>query len=403
MLSSTKGFFDIKLPVMTYVQPFSFTDQNGKKVTEDTFDGKVYVAEYFFTTCKGICPKMNANMQIVYEKYKNEKDFAILSHTSMPETDSVPVMKKYEEKILGKNPDFTAHWYFVTGSKDSLYKMARQSYLLDSDHNNYTNIEDEFIHTQFFALIDKEKRVRGVYDGLEPEEITRLNKDIQGLLDEPVEESVQTAGKQLQHQYKHFFISETDGYLIPDKDFSPGEFAKAIHSILELNQVIKGFDDEEQSTLAAGQNSFVLFSDYQNNRKIDFEYAEIYDRTNSRLIPGSSGDFGDNCKNCLKNIDEDLSDALNDFYEHEYDTGVETDMKTLKISCSNCARINKLVDIRFDFETEIKNQFIQFIDIGSDFNLDKIKYTGQLMTATSKSLRKDIRGCLRRAEVPLCL
>src|SRR5690606_1229149 len=132
--------------------------------------------EYFFTTCKGICPKMNANMQIVYEKYKGEKDFAILSHTSMPETDSVPVMKKYEEKIIGKNPGFAAHWYFVTGSKDSLYKMARQSYLLDSGDNNYTNIEDEFIHTQFFALIDKQKRVRGIYDGLESEEITRLNK-----------------------------------------------------------------------------------------------------------------------------------------------------------------------------------------------------------------------------------
>ena len=195
MLSNTKGFFDIKLPVMTYVQPFSFTDQDGKEVTEETFDGKVYVAEYFFTTCKGICPKMNANMQIVYEKYKGEKDFAILSHTSMPETDSVPVMKEYEEKMVGKNPAFAAHWYFVTGSKDSLYKMARQSYLLDSDDNNYTNIEDEFIHTQFFALIDKQKRVRGVYDGLEADEIVRLNKDIQGLLDEPVDQEVQTARK----------------------------------------------------------------------------------------------------------------------------------------------------------------------------------------------------------------
>ena len=195
MLSKTEGFFDVKLPVMTYVQPFSFTDQNGKEVTEETFDGKVYVTEYFFTTCKGICPKMNANMQIVYENYKDEKDFAILSHTSMPETDSVPVMKKYEEKIIGKNPSFAAHWYFVTGSKDSLYKMARQSYLLDSDDNNYTNIEDEFIHTQFFALVDKQKRVRGVYDGLQPDEIVRLNKDIKELLSEPVEEGVQTAVK----------------------------------------------------------------------------------------------------------------------------------------------------------------------------------------------------------------
>ena len=185
LLSTTKGFFDIKLPVMSYVQPFTFTDQNNQKVTEQNFEGKVYVAEYFFTTCKGICPKMNANMQIVYEKYKNDKDFAILSHTSMPETDSVPLMKAYEEKMIGKSPDFAARWYFVTGSKDSLYKMARQSYLLDNEHNNYDNIEEEFIHTQFFALVDKDNRVRGIYDGLKKDEITRLEKDIKDLLAEP--------------------------------------------------------------------------------------------------------------------------------------------------------------------------------------------------------------------------
>lgn len=184
LLSTTKGFFDVKLPVMNYVQDFSFTDQNGQKVTQHNFDGKVYVAEYFFTTCKGICPKMNANMQLVYDKYKNEGDFAILSHTSMPETDSVPVMKKYEEKMIGKNPVFPAKWYFVTGSKDSLYLMARQSYLLDDDKNNYQNIEDEFIHTQFFALVDKEKRVRGIYDGLIKDEIVRLEQDIAKLLKE---------------------------------------------------------------------------------------------------------------------------------------------------------------------------------------------------------------------------
>ena len=194
LLSTTKGFFDVKLPVMSYVQPFTFTDQNNQTVTEHNFDGKVYVVEYFFTTCKGICPKMNANMQIVYEKYKNNKDFAILSHTSMPETDSVPLMKAYEEKMIGKSPDFAARWYFVTGSKDSLYKMARQSYLLDNEHNSYDNIGEEFIHTQFFALVDKEKRVRGIYDGLKPTEIAILEKDIKNLLAEPAEND-QTAAK----------------------------------------------------------------------------------------------------------------------------------------------------------------------------------------------------------------
>lgn len=184
MLSFTKGFFDVKLPVMSYVQDFNFTDQNRQAVTEHTVDGKVYVAEYFFTTCKGICPKMNANMANVYNKFKNDKDFAIISHTSMPETDSVPLMKAYEEKMIGKNPQNPAKWYFVTGTKDSLYKMARQSYLLDNDKNNSVNIEDHFIHTQFFALVDKEKRVRGIYDGLKLDEIARLDKDIAGLLKE---------------------------------------------------------------------------------------------------------------------------------------------------------------------------------------------------------------------------
>lgn len=184
LLSFQKGFFDVKLPVMSYVQDFSFTDQNGQKIDEHNFDGKVYVTEYFFTTCRGICPKMNANMQKVYEQFKNDKNFAILSHTSMPETDSVPLLKAYEEKMVGKNPDFPAKWYFVTGTKDSLYKMARQSYLLDNDKNNSENIEDHFIHTQFFALVDKQKRVRGIYDGLKLNEIAQLDKDIQELLKE---------------------------------------------------------------------------------------------------------------------------------------------------------------------------------------------------------------------------
>ena len=184
LLSFTKGFFDVKLPVMSYVQDFSFTDQNRQAVTEHTVDGKVYVAEYFFTTCKGICPKMNANMATVYDKFKNDKNFAIISHTSMPETDSFPLVKAYEEKMIGKNPQNPAQWYFVTGTKDSLYKMARQSYLLDNDKNNSVNIEDHFIHTQFFALVDKEKRVRGIYDGLKLDEIARLDKDITSLLTE---------------------------------------------------------------------------------------------------------------------------------------------------------------------------------------------------------------------------
>lgn len=167
---------------MSYVQDFSFTDQNGKPVTQNNIDGKVYVTNYFFTTCKGICPKMNFNLKGVYELFKNDSNFAIISHSSMPETDSVPLLKEYEQKMIGNHPQNAAKWYFVTGSKDSLYKMARQSYLLDNDKNNSENIKEAFIHTQFLALVDKQKRVRGIYDGLKPDEVTKMEKDISKLL-----------------------------------------------------------------------------------------------------------------------------------------------------------------------------------------------------------------------------
>ncbi|MGN6248186.1 MAG: SCO family protein [Ginsengibacter sp.] len=181
-LSFTKGYFDVKLPVLSYVQNFSFTDQNGQPVTQNSVDGKVYLTNYFFTTCKGICPKMNFNLKGVYDKFKDYKDFAIISHSSMPETDSVPQLKNYEEKMLPDDHNNAAKWYFVTGSKDSLYKMARQSYLLDNAKNNSQNIHEAFIHTQFVALVDKKERVRGIYDALKPDELAQLEKDLSKLL-----------------------------------------------------------------------------------------------------------------------------------------------------------------------------------------------------------------------------
>lgn len=186
LLFSGNDYYKIKLPIMNYVQNFSFTGQNGKKVNEHDIEGKVYVANYFFTTCKGICPKMNGNLEsMIFEKFKNDSDFAIISHTSMPETDSVPLLKAYETKMIGRNPEFAAKWYFVTGTKDSLYNMAKESYLLDNDKNNNVNIKDQFIHTQFLALVDKNMRVRGIYDGLKDDELEKLQKDIATLLKEP--------------------------------------------------------------------------------------------------------------------------------------------------------------------------------------------------------------------------
>ena len=189
------------------VARFSFIDQNGKTVTESNVDGKVYVAEFFFTTCGNICPKMNANMRRIFDKYKNESGFMILSHTVMPETDSVPKLKAYERRMINgelrKSPDGTydiiadsakinakqpdnPNWRFLTGDKSELYRMARQQgYLIDNHKtDSLQNISNQFIHTQFFALVDKQRRVRGIYDGLKEAEIQKLMLDIDDLLKE---------------------------------------------------------------------------------------------------------------------------------------------------------------------------------------------------------------------------
>jgi protein SCO1/2 len=174
------GFGEPQLPVLSYVQNFSFSNQEGKPITEKDVAGKVYVAEYFFTTCRGICPKMNTNMKKIAVDYAGEPDFRILSYTVDPERDSVARMKKYADS-LGAD---ARKWWFLTGRKDSLYHLARGSYLLDDPKNNDINISDQFIHTQFLALVDRSGRVRKIYDGLKKEELDEMEKDINNLLKE---------------------------------------------------------------------------------------------------------------------------------------------------------------------------------------------------------------------------
>ena len=171
----------VKMPVLSYVQPFSFTNQDGQKVTEAVYQNKVTVVEYFFTTCKGICPKLNTNMKAIYDLYQKEPDFQIVSHTCNPGTDSVPVLKHYADSLKVN----TTKWIFLTGRKDSLYQMARGSYLLDDPKNNVEKIEDQFIHTQFFALVDRKGKIRGkIYDGLKSIEVEQLKVDIARLIKE---------------------------------------------------------------------------------------------------------------------------------------------------------------------------------------------------------------------------
>jgi protein SCO1/2 len=165
---------------ISYVKPFAFTNQDGKVFTEKDIKGKVCVVEYFFTSCPAICPMMNANMKKVYDRFKNEDDFLILSHTSDPKTDSAARLKSYAEK-LGVS---TSKWVFLTGRKDSLYNMARVSYVIDDPANNLQSINDQFIHSQNWSLVDKSGRVRGIYDGLREGEINTMMDDIKQLLKE---------------------------------------------------------------------------------------------------------------------------------------------------------------------------------------------------------------------------
>lgn len=176
------GYGEVKLPVLSYVQAFKFTNQDGGAVTEKELEGKVFVTEFFFTTCPNICPVLNNNMKKVYDQYKDETGFLILSHTCNPETDSASRLKQYADSMKVN----TNRWWFLTGRKDSLYNMARQSYLLDDPKNNLVKIEDQFMHTQFFALVDKSGQVRKIYDGLKEAEVKQLNLDIAVLLKEPI-------------------------------------------------------------------------------------------------------------------------------------------------------------------------------------------------------------------------
>lgn len=161
-----------------FIPDFEFTNQFNEKVTQTTLKNKIYVTEYFFTTCQSICPVMNTNLERVYKEFKDKPEFMIVSHTVDPEMDTVPVLMEYAKKhgVVSKK------WLFLTGEKPKLYDIARKGYLLNAEEG--TGDADDFIHTQNFALIDKEKHIRGFYDGTDSLEINRLIQDVKLLLKE---------------------------------------------------------------------------------------------------------------------------------------------------------------------------------------------------------------------------
>jgi len=169
-----------KLESKNPVQPFSFVNQLGDTITNRRVAGKVQVVEFFFTTCKGICPKMNVSMQNIAKEFVSEENLIFLSHTVDPETDSVGRMKHFADSLKINS----SRWWLLTGTKEKLYEAARKSYLLDNQQDETAAIEDQFIHTQLFALVDKEGYVRGIYDGLDKKELKKLSEDIPRILRE---------------------------------------------------------------------------------------------------------------------------------------------------------------------------------------------------------------------------
>jgi len=175
-----KKKYNVTFSDTTYhkVKPFCFKNQFNENVTEQTTNGKIYVTDFFFTTCESICPIMSAELERVYKAFYNNPNFLILSHTVEPEVDSVSILLTYS-KLHGVNNN---QWLFLTGSKKDLYAMARNSYLLNNEVGN--GDEDDFIHTQNFALVDYDKHLRGFYDGTDSAEVSRLIIDINLLLKE---------------------------------------------------------------------------------------------------------------------------------------------------------------------------------------------------------------------------
>ncbi|WP_298534734.1 SCO family protein [uncultured Algibacter sp.] len=155
------------------IPTFSFTNQNGNEVTNETYEGKIYIADFFFTSCPGICPKLTKNMKDIQEAYKNDSEIMLLSHTVMPWRDSVPLLKDYALK----NSILDTKWNLVTGDKDELYSMARTGYFADED---FTKTQDpsNFIHTENFVLVDKKGYIRGVYNGTIEIDVMRLKRHI---------------------------------------------------------------------------------------------------------------------------------------------------------------------------------------------------------------------------------
>ena len=160
------------------ISEFNLTDQRGISITRDSIKGKIFVADFFFTTCKTICPLMTNQMQRLYQQYENDPSICFVSYTVDPETDTQEILAEYAKEKKAS----AGKWYFLTGDKKQIYDLARNAYFVSATKGD--GGEDDFVHTQNFALIDKTMHIRGYYDGTDSLEINKLMKDIEVLREE---------------------------------------------------------------------------------------------------------------------------------------------------------------------------------------------------------------------------
>ena len=155
------------------IPDFNLLNQDGHSISASSFEDKIFIVDFFFTICPGICPKMTENMAKLQSEFKNDDEVLFLSHSVTPERDSVPILKAYAEEhgvISGK-------WHLVTGKQDEIYTLGRKSYFVEESLGEEKEI-DEFLHTENFVLIDQNRHIRGIYNGLNKASLNQLSKDI---------------------------------------------------------------------------------------------------------------------------------------------------------------------------------------------------------------------------------
>ena len=164
--------------VYATIPPFSFVDQERKTITQQSLNGKIYVADFFFTSCPSICPTMQRNMLTVFKAYEGKPDFKLVSFTIDPRHDTIPVLKTYAEK-LGAKAD---QWYFLLGKKEEVYQLAEKNYLVSVAEDG--RAPGGYVHQGWLVLVDKKGRVRGAYDGTDKKQVQQLIADVKVLMEE---------------------------------------------------------------------------------------------------------------------------------------------------------------------------------------------------------------------------